>query len=378
MYLNLFILNTIPMKNYTFCKVKAIFISLLLLGSSFVSFGQGDSTAAVHFGFIFPLSTNGRHAAQYTNRFSLHAIAGLSKAETGLAIAGAANVVRQNVSGIQIAGAANVIGGSATGVQIAGAANVVGDNASGVQIAGFSNIIKNQASGAQIAGFMNLSGSAGPAQVAGFTNITRGNAKGLQIAGFLNKAQNVNAQVSGFANVARNVKGIQLAGLINIADTSDYPIAIFNFIKSGEKSVAITLDETMTTIASFRSGGRVLYGIAGVGYNFKDDRKDLYAVEAGLGGHISLAKSLRLNVEAVSHSLTDFKGSHYFKNSLRILPALKVGQRLEIFAGPTINYVSYERDDDFDFIKKHIWKNNKSEDFQGVYFGFNTGIQIIL
>jgi hypothetical protein len=346
MYLNLFILNTIPMKNYTFCKVKAIFISLLLLGSSFVSFGQGDSTAAVHFGFIFPLSTNGRHAAQYTNRFSLHAIAGLSKAETGLAIAGAANVVRQNVSGIQIAGAANVIGGSATG--------------------------------AQIAGFMNLSGSAGPAQVAGFTNITRGNAKGLQIAGFLNKAQNVNAQVSGFANVARNVKGIQLAGLINIADTSDYPIAIFNFIKSGEKSVAITLDETMTTIASFRSGGRVLYGIAGVGYNFKDDRKDLYAVEAGLGGHISLAKSLRLNVEAVSHSLTDFKGSHYFKNSLRILPAYKIGQRLEIFAGPTINYVSYERDDDFDFIKKHIWKNNKSEDFQGVYFGFNTGIQIIL
>jgi hypothetical protein len=83
-------------------------------------------------------------------------------------------------------------------------------------------------------------------------------------------------------------------------------------------------------------------------------------------------------VEAVSHSLTDFKGSHYFKNSLRILPAYKIGQRFEIFAGPTVNYVTYEREDNFDFIKKHIWKNNKSEDFQGVYFGFNTGIQIIL
>ncbi|MCE7063977.1 hypothetical protein [Dyadobacter sp. CY326] len=366
------------MKNLTVSLARLAFTSIFLFGVSFVSLGQKDSTSTVHFGFIYPLSTNGKHAASYTNRFSLHAIAGLSKAETGVAIAGAANVIKQDASGFQIAGAVNVIGNDAKGIQIAGAANIIGGNASGIQMAGFSNVIKNEAKGAQIAGFMNLSGSSGSAQIAGFTNITREDAKGLQLAGFLNKGKNVNTQIGGVANVAKTVKGIQLAGLINIADTSDYPIAIFNFIKSGEKSFAVTIDESMTTIASFRSGGRVLYGIAGVGYNFKDSKRDLYAIEAGLGAHIPVANHFRINVEAASQSLSNFKKTNYFKNTLRIIPAYKIGNKLEVFAGPTVNYVSFKREDGYDFVKKYIWKNDSSKDFQGVHFGFNTGIQLIL
>lgn len=366
------------MKNLRFFAAKAVLLSIFLLGLSLVSFGQNDSTSAVHFGFIYPLSTNGKHAASYTNRFSLHAIAGLSRSETGVAIAGTANLIKQDASGLQMAGAVNLISNNAKGIQLAGGANIIGNNANGIQMAGFSNIIKNEARGAQVAGFMNLSGSAKSAQLAGFANITRGDAKGLQLSGFLNKGKNVNGQVAGFANIAKNVKGIQLAGLINIADTSDYPIAVFNFIKSGEKSIALTLDETMTTIASFRSGGRVLYGIAGVGYNFKNDKRDLYAIEAGLGAHVKLAKDFRLNLEAVSQTLSNFKKGSYNKNSLRIIPAYKIGNKLEIFAGPTINYVSYKRGNDYDFVKKFIWKNDSSKDFQGVHFGFNTGIQLVL
>src|SRR5215217_2329258 len=144
----------IPMKNFTVSTARLAFISIFVFAISFASFAQRDSASAVHFGLIYPLSTNGKHAASYTNRFSLHAIAGLSKAETGATIAGAANVIKQDASGFQIAGAANVIG----------------NNASGVQIAGFSNIIKNEATGAQIAGFAIVSGSSGSAQIAGFTN----------------------------------------------------------------------------------------------------------------------------------------------------------------------------------------------------------------
>lgn len=277
-----------------------------------------------------------------------------------------------------MAGAANVIGGSASGVQMAGVANVTGGGSAGAQLAGFANITGGEAKGAQLAGFMNLADASGAAQVAGFANITRKNAKGLQIAGFLNKGNEVNAQVAGFANVAKKVKGIQLAGFINIADSSDYPIAIFNFIKNGEKSIALTIDETMTGIVSFRSGGRVLYGIAGVGYNFKDNAHAMYAAEGGLGAHIPLAGNLRLNLEAVSHTLTDFDEGSYFKNSLRVLPALKFGNRFELFAGPTLNYVSYERENDYDFVKKYIWKNSgNSKDFRGVFVGFNTGLQFI-
>lgn len=357
---------------------SALFIAILLfITLPLRSIAQRDSSAAVHIGFIYPVSSNGKQAASITNRFSLHAIAGLSKAETGAAIAGVANMVKQDVSGVQMAGAANVIGGSASGLQMAGVANVIGGTAKGAQLAGFSNITGGEAQGAQVAGFLNLADASGAAQVAGFANIAKKNAKGVQIAGFLNKGNEVNAQIAGFANVAKKVRGVQLAGLINIADSSDYPIAIFNFIKNGEKSVAVTIDETMTGIISFRSGGRVLYGIAGIGYNFKDNPKAMYAAEGGLGAHIPLASSLRINLEAVGTTLTDFHGGSYNKNSLRILPALKLGNRFEAFAGPTLNYVSYDRENDYDFIKKYIWKNNSSKDFQGLFVGFNAGVQYL-
>ena len=218
------------------------------------AFGQKDTIRPVHVGIIYPLSSNGVKAADYTNRFSLHAIAGLSKNETALTISGAVSIIKQDASGVQIAGVANLIGNSAKGTQIAG----------------FTNIVRKQASGAQIAGFLNYAGSAQGFQVAGFGNIVAGDANGLQITGVLNKAKNANTQVAGFMNIAKNVKGVQLAGFMNIADSSDYPIALFNFIKNGEKTIGISVDETLTSITSFRSGGRVLYGIEGAGYNFKD------------------------------------------------------------------------------------------------------------
>ena len=338
------------------------FIStVLLLIYSINSFAQTDTIRPVHIGLIYPISSNGVKAIQYTNRFSLHAIAGLSKNETALTIAGAANVIKQN----------------AQGVQIAGVVNAIGNSANGTQIAGFANLIKNDAAGAQIAGFLNLSGSSEAVQIAGFSNIT-GNSKGLQVAGFLNKSKNTNAQIAGFINIAKDVKGVQIAGFMNIADSSDYPIGLINIIKNGEKSIGLSVDETLTSITSFRSGGRVLYGIIGVGYNFKNSDHSFYALEAGLGAHISIVQNLRLNAEIVNQSLSDFKKGDYLKNSIRILPAYKFGNRLEIFGGPTINYVNYSQDKGFDFVKDHIWSKNGSRNFQAIYVGFNAGIQVKL
>jgi len=347
------------MKNLTITRK---FISaILLLISSINSFAQTDTIRPVHIGLVYPISSNGVKAAQYTNRFSLHAIAGLSKNETALTIAGAANIITQN----------------AEGVQIVGVVNAIGNSANGTEIAGFANLIKNDAAGAQIAGFLNLSGSSEGLQIAGFSNIT-GNSKGLQVAGFLNKSKNANAQIAGFINIAKNVKGVQIAGFMNIADSSDYPVGLINIIKNGEKSIGISVDETLTSITSFRSGGRIMYGIVGVGYNFKDSDKSFYALEAGLGAHIPVVRNFRLNVEIVNQALSDFKKGDYMKNTVRILPAYKFGNRLEIFGGPTINYVKYSQDKGFDFVKDFIWSKNGSRDFQGVYVGFNAGIQVNL
>lgn len=347
-------------KHQTF--ITAYFIAIILLFHTFNSFGQADTIRPVHVGLVYPISSNGLRATDYTNRFSLHAIAGLSKNETALSIAGAANIVKQN----------------ANGAQIAGAVNLIGNDASGVQIAGFANLVKKNVEGAQIAGFLNMAENAGAVQIAGFSNIVGKNSKGLQLSGFFNKSENVNVQIAGFLNVAKKVKGVQLAGLINIADSSDYPIGIFNFIKSGEKSVSITIDETMTGMASFRSGGRILYGIAGIGYNFKNNERPLYAVEAGLGAHIPVTERFRINLEAVSLTLSDFKKGTYMKSSLRILPAYRVGSRIEIFAGPTINYVNYSKESGKGLVDKYLWSRTRQDDFQGLFAGFTGGVQILL
>jgi hypothetical protein len=356
MFLTLY-LNKKHMKN-----LKSLILILAASFHSIILFGQTDSIRAVHVGLVYPVSSNGLKAADYTNRFSLHAIGGISKNERALALSGVANVVRLD----------------ANGTVISGAVNVIGHDARGVQLAGFSNITKNRASGTQVSGFLNLSGSASGVQIAGFSNIVMGNSQGLQLSGFMNKSQDVNMQISGFMNIAKKVKGVQLAGLINVADSSDYPIALLNFIKSGEKSISVTIDETMTGLASFRSGGRFLYGIIGVGYNFRDTDKSLYAAEAGLGAHIPVVSRFRLNLEAVNLSLSDFRKGTYMKSSLRILPAYRVASHIELFGGPTLNYVNYTKESGSNLTDHYVWSKLGHDDFQGLFVGFTAGVQIIL
>ena len=350
------------MKIYFNYQRISLAISLVLICFSISAKAQIEKTRLIHVGLIYPISSNGLNAVEFTNKFSLHAIGGISKNETGVAISGVASLIKEN----------------AKGVQISGVANVIGDSADGIQIAGFMNLIRHNAKGLPVAGFLNLSESAGPAQIAGFSNITRESVNGVQVAGFLNKSKNVNSQISGFINLAKNVKGVQIAGLINIADSSDYPIALLNFVKNCEKSIGITVDETATTIASFRSGGRVLYGILGVGYNLKSDSKSLYGLEAGLGAHIPITSKFRVNAELANLMLTDFKSGDYYKNTLRILPAYKIADKFEIFAGPSFNYVKYSKEKGNDLNNHYLWKKSGEKDFKGLYLGFNVGIQYIL
>ncbi len=318
---------------------------------------QSDSIRLFHIGLVYPVSSNGIKAADYTNRLSLHGIAGVSRAETGVALYGAAGIVKENTDGVIASGSLNLIGGDARGLLLSGAMNVVGGTSTGLQAAGVANVAR-ASQGAAFAGVANLS---------------EGGA-GTQIAGVLNKAIYADNQVAGLINVAKRVKGVQIAGLINIADSSDYPIAVLNFIKNGEKSVALTMDETLTGMASFRSGGRVLYGILGIGYNFRSHEKPVYGVESGLGAHISLGNYFRINTEITNQHLSDFRKGQYVKHSLRILPAVKTGS-LEFFAGPTVNYLNYCEGKDFGGIDRFLWSRQRSRDFQGIYLGVVGGIQ---
>src|SRR5690606_14143146 len=123
------------------------------------------------------------------------------------------------------------------------------------------------------------------AQIAGVANLATDATRSLQIAGVMNKSTNeVGNQIAGGINMAKKVHGIQL-GVVNIADSSDYPIGVFNWIKNGTRQFSIGLDESQFAALNFRTGGRVLYAVLGAGtyIDYKDSR---YRFETGLGGFL--------------------------------------------------------------------------------------------
>lgn len=345
--------------------MKNLLTGILILGTvlfSVRSEAQQDSTSAFHIGFMYPMSTNGKAAGQIVNHFSLHFLTGYSKGETGAAISGLANIIREN----------------AGGVQIAGIVNHTGHNATGVQVAGIGNYVRDTASGLQVAGVYNLAGTA-HSQVAGVLNISKKDVRGVQVSGFANRAENVHSQIGGFINIARRVKGVQLSGFLNIADSSDYAIGVINLIRNGEKGLGASIDETMTTTLAFRSGGRRLYSIIGVGYNRRPSGSEYLALEGGIGTNWNFNPTFRLKGEIVSRVLTaDFDDDTRQTVSLRIMPAAKIANRVEIFGGPTLNYAFRDKEDDhFPLPEKYLWSRRSGDDFHGIYIGWTAGLQVL-
>lgn len=372
----------------------------LCIGTS--TFAQSTKSSNVHIGFAYPISTNGTHAAEYTNNASFHAISGISYSEKAFCASGVTSIVKDSVTGF--------IG--------SGVANIIGNKANGMQAAGFANYTKNLSKGLQAAGFINLSGEVIGAQTAGFANITMGNVNGLQAAGFVNTAANsivqlagfinladsntaqvagfINiarsiegtqvagftnvanvvegSQVAGFINVAHKVKGAQISGFINIADSSDYPIGLINIIKNGEKAVGVMVDETGTTFLTFRSGGRILYGIVGMGYNGSRGR-DIFATQAGLGAHLPISRSFRINGEATATSLADFRRTADLEAAIKVMPAYKVW-KLEIFAGPSFNYAMSPGLFGAPFDHHSFWTEKSYDRTHDFYIGAQACVQL--
>ncbi len=379
-------------------------LSTVLLAISFHSTAQEQVRplhSNVHIGLTYPLSTNGVNAALYSNTFSVHAISGISYREEALCMSGIANIIKDSANGAILSGFINITGASAKGVQAAGFMNLTRQQTTGVQTAGFinisggvngaqaagfANISTKPLNGAQLAGFVNVARNA-QLQAAGFINITdttkvqaagfinvAGKVNGIQAAGYINVAEEVNgAQIAGFINVAKKVKGVQVSGFINIADSCDYPIGIINIIKHGEKALGVMVEETGTTFITFRSGGKYLYGIYGIGYNGSNYRT-IFASQAGLGAHLPLSKSIRLNAEATTTSLTNFSGSYDMQSGLKLFPSVRMWN-IELFAGPSFNHAVSETYTGTPFHHTSIWSYRGYYYTHELYVGIYGGIQ---
>ena len=341
-------LKTIQMMDkYTNTRgaIQVMACMMLLLGCAIGAFAQKGKTNQAHVGIIYPLSTNGKTAPADTNNFSLHVIAGVSQQENNCLIAGVAGIVK----------------GDAKGTMISGVYNQVGGHAKGVQVAGLINRIQHDAEGAQIAGLLNQSGRS----------------HGIQIAGLMNRSGDATTQVAGLVNVAKRVSGVQIAGLINIAEQSDYPIGILNFIKEGEQQLGIAVDAEGSTTVALRSGGRVLYGILGVGYNFKHEEAR-YLVEAGIGAHLVSAGAFRLNAEVTSAAMTNFEDGVYGKQRLGVLAGFRITPGIELLAGPTLNHLVSESDQTDLRDGRYLWSWDGDDVHSGFFVGGLVGVQFSL
>jgi len=350
--------------NFKYIITTAIKTAILIL--TFVlqhldSFAQ-SSGDKINIGLIYPLSSNWKDAPHDTNKFSLNLLAGVSAAEHGFTIAGLSNIVHHDTRGVQIAGFSNHVGQTANGSLFAGFMNTY-RNGNSLAIAGFGNFA-TASSGAQIAGFINTGGNVSAIQVAGFANIAK-EVKGTQI--------------SGFMNIAKKVKGTQIAGFINIADSANCQIGLINLSKNGEKSIGVTIDENQTTVLAFRSGGKYLYGIVGTGYNF-NNKNQKYAWQAGLGAHLFNAGIFRLNTELTQNGLQDFKGGNYLKTSVAVMPSIRFADRIDIFAGPSYNFIDTDTKEGQDMHTHYTssWGGSNGNDFKGFYFGYFAGVQVSL
>ena len=372
------------MKNYLKTLVSGCFIILLF------SSAAAQENRPAHLGLVYPLSTNGIDAASYSNNFSVHAIAGLSGGESGLALYGIGGIIKGNGKGFMSSGIWTDIHGTLEGVQMSGVFNRAKDASKGAQFAGVFNL-SEWAAPVQMAGVLNKAKQAGAIQAAGVANLTNtlegiqisgianvsAKVKGSQFAGIANVADTVEGfQLAGIVNKAKTVRGVQLAGILNIADSSDYPIAIVNLIKNGEKRVGISTDEALNTMASFRSGGRKLYGIVGLGTNLNYETS-LYGFESGLGLKLINKHSFRLDVETLNVFLTDFHGLEYNKSGVRLLPSLALSHRIQLYGGPSVNYTVHNIQD-ADLIKLPLWESSPRDLDKSVHVGYTFGIQVKL
>jgi len=339
------------------------------------------------------LSSHGMYSSQVIDHISLNLWGGYTAGVQGVELAGIFNINRTNVGFLQAAGLFNIVGGNTYGVQLAGLYNQVFNNASGFQAAGAVNKTHTFSEGVQLAALGNITDHAGGVQIAGIYNkantlygvqfsglINRTHsAKGLQLTTLLNSSkERIGSQISGIANIASKVYGVQFATLFNVADSSDYPIALVNFIKNGKKSLAISTDEFLFTHVAFRSGGRVFYGLIGGGYKFTN-KPGRYIADFGFGAHIKNGTHFTTDAEFVYGNAFGAKSNAYKVNSFKLLPGYKLNRTLQLFAGPSFNLTFFDRENNSLNIpgwelSRHIGDTNITV----MHIGITGGLQIAL
>jgi hypothetical protein len=305
----------------------------------------------------------------------------------GVLAAGFFNFTNGKSFAIQLAGFANFCE-DVEGVQAAGYFNVVKGNGKATQLAGLANVTFGEVNGIQLAGLLNFSQhKMGKVQASGFANISLADATGAQLASTINYARGnlTGVQVSGLLNVARKVNGIQL-GIVNIADTieSGIPIGLLSIVKKGFCEMEVSFSEGLNAQASFKIGVDKFYNIFAIGTQVIGPDYS-WGLGYGIGTHLSKNDRFKTQLELMSFHINEGKAWTHAQNELqqaKVIFTGKVSNHFSIFAGPTVNLMITENNDDhgrpfvshfapYEIVSHH----GRNTTLQG-WIGFTAGIHI--
>lgn len=290
----------------------------------------------------------------------------------GVQVGGLSNKA-QEMRGIQVSGLGNISRG-VMGIQVAGLGNITRDTRA-IQIAGLTNISK-ELYGIQISGLTNISQDTYGLQLAGLFNVSH-DLYGMQLAGLFNCAKDVyGLQFAGLVNVAKRARGVQFATILNVAEESDFPIALINIIKKGDKGVALTYDILGNAMMSFRSGGKYTYGILGVGCNTQIEER--LVVEAGYGLQVPVCRWLDVNNEFKATTMGYNSGYTRSNFSYLLAPSLTLWRHCNLFAGASINYFMSDRASAATLLPNAgFWRKEGDRGIGQLYLGYQVGVQYV-
>ncbi|TNE58011.1 MAG: hypothetical protein EP344_10570 [Bacteroidetes bacterium] len=304
------------------------------------------------------LGTNHRLSGNVINDYSLNILAGYSRGNRVLEVAGLGNITREDVTGLQAAGLFNIVGDNLTGVQTAGLFNNIGNNMTGAQAAGIYNFARDTVYGGQFAGIGNYAGYVGQAaiQAAGILNLAPKGKYTTQFAGILNHAHTGVYQVAGIGNTADTLYGLQVAGVFNRGGlVKGVQIGLINFAREirGAQIGLVNLSQTggyvvleysandvLTVNAAFKSGVPAFYTILTAGMDPESPAENrFWTFGGGFGARMRLANWAGLSFDLIHRHLNEGAHLNEWQEWTQVAPAfdLTFGKHFSIAGGPTAN-----------------------------------------
>ncbi len=411
-----------------------LFVFVCILGIKTTEAQQNSDLKyrAVRVTLVPGLSTNGVDAPNYSAKYSLNILAGYHGALDGYEIGlvninryyakgfqlGAVNLTGGDMAGLNMGSLVNIAGGDMQGLQFSGLANISGGYVQGLQFSGLLNLGAGGIQGLQFAGIANLAGedvqgmqfagiaNAGGGDIqgimmSGIGNFSGGASQGILLSGILNVADEMQGiSAAGILNIGRDMQGIQMAGIANIADEAQgiqvglvniadnfegVPVGLISLYGNGRKNVDVWVSDGGYTNFGLKLGTMDVYNMISLGYNSALNNEDLWSFGWTIGLHSPLEEAWNndrfegyfrmkdFSIQSIQEEEDDIWESSLY--SFRYLLGKELGRNVGIYAGPSLNLLVTDEDDQRDYSWYSIFDGNRGGHNFDFWVGFSAGVQ---